>query len=143
MPFIQSSLLKLGLGLPIKKRSNGYLYREIVNNGKINLKKYSLVKDQVIYPYFLPTFYARIYTKIKRKLGFLYVDETRFKILDLMHDFILDKLNSLEVKNFSWYDNSKIESLIYDYYKGQKNLADQLLWWITFEMWRENYNIKE
>ena len=140
MPFIQPSLLKLGLGLPINNRAN--LYKRIINDGDKNLNKYSLVKDQIIYPYFLPTFYARIFTKIKRKLGYFYSDENKLKILDKLRDFVLDKISSTEVKNFTWYDNSKTEKLAKDYYNGKKILADQLLWWITFEMWRDNYRIK-
>ena len=128
--------------MPLNERRNGYLYRVLINKGNNNLNKYPLVKDQVVYPYFLPTFYARIYTKIKRKLGFLFVDESKYKILDELHDYIFDKLDSVEVKNFSWYDNKKINKIINCYYSGNKNLTDSLLWLATFEIWRENYGIK-
>ncbi|MGA9292593.1 MAG: hypothetical protein WBV81_08365 [Ignavibacteriaceae bacterium] len=142
MPFIQPSLLESGLALPVNYRTNGYLFRELIKKGKNNLEFYPLVKDQIIYPYFLPTFYARIYMKLKRKLGFTFTDEARYKILDELRDFIFDKFNSLEVKNFSWYDYKKIDRIIKNYYSGQKNLADNLLWWLTFELWRESFKIK-
>jgi hypothetical protein len=142
MPFIQPSLLESGLSLPVDLRANSKLYRELIRKGKNNLWRYPLVKDQIVYPYFLPTFYARIFTKLKRKLGLTFNDETRYKILYELKDFIWDKFNSLEVKNFTLYDSKKIENIIKSYYMGRKNLADNLLWWLTFELWRESFNIK-
>ena len=142
MFFIQPSLLESGLSLPVDLRANSKLYRELIRKGKNNLWRYPLVKDQIIYPYFLPTFYARIFTKLKRKLGLTFNDETKYKILYELKDFIWDKFNSMEVKNFSPYDSIKIENIIKNYYMGRKNLADNLLWWLTFELWRESFNIK-
>lgn len=143
MPFIQPSILNSGLNLPLSERKNGVLFKKMIHASKFSLNKYPLVKNQVVYPYFLNNFYSRAYTKIKRKWGFVYNDNSNLKMLDAIKDFVFDTLNSAEVKNFPLYDYGKIKNITNNFYKGNKNLANQLNWWLTFEIWRKGMKIKK
>jgi hypothetical protein len=141
MPFIQPSVLNIGFSLNIMERKNGRLFLRIINDGK-KFNKYPLVKDQIIYPYSSNIFFTRIYQKLKRRMGFFYKDDTKINLLLRLKNFALDKVNSQNVRSFDLYNFDKISNLVTNFYKGDFTLADKLIWWITFEIWRESYKIK-
>lgn len=37
----------------------------------------------------------------------------------------------------------KLKNITNNFYKGNKNLANQLNWWLTFEIWRKGMKIKK
>ena len=142
MPFIQPSVLTCGFSLNINEKKNGRLFLDIINEGKM-LKKYPLVKDQIIYPFSSNIFFTRMYQKMKRKMGLIHSASTKIELLSILKNFTFDKINSGDVRNYDLYNYNKVSDLATNYYKGNTSLADKLIWWISFEIWRENYNIKD
>ncbi len=141
MPFIQPSVLNKGFSLEFSEKKNGKAFLQIISSGK-KLDKYPLVKDQIIYPFSSNIFFTRFYQKLKRKMGLIYKDDIQSELLIRLKSFVLDKINSQDVKKFDLYDYNKISNLASNYYGGDKSLTNNLTWWITFEIWRENFKIK-
>ncbi len=141
MPFIQVSVLNRGLSLDITEKKNGKLFWQIIIDGE-KFNKYPLVKDQIIYPFNKNLLFTRIYQKIKRKAGLIKSDNVKLDLLLKLKNFVMDKIESQEVKNFDLYNYDKVSNQVWNFYNGNKSLADNLIWWITFEIWRESYNIR-
>jgi len=141
MPFIQPSILNYGFSVNINEKKNGRLFLNVINEGK-KLNKYPLVKDQIIYPFSSNIFFTRMYQKVKRRMGLIHSDNTKINLLSKLKNFAFNKINSSDVKNYDLYNYNKVSNLVTNFYNGNTTLADELIWWISFEIWRENYNIK-
>ncbi|MEJ2615303.1 MAG: hypothetical protein P8Z35_10105, partial [Ignavibacteriaceae bacterium] len=141
MPFIQPLVLDKGFSMGFSDKKNGRLFWQIINQGK-KLNRYPLVKDQIIYPFRSNLLFVRLYQKFKRKLGLVHQDNIQYELLLKLKDFVLDRISSQEVKNFDLYDHKKVTNLASEFYKGNNSLINDLIWWITFDIWRECYRIK-
>ena len=141
MPFIQPFILDKGFGLDFSEKKNGKLFWRIINQGK-ELNRYPLVKDQIIYPFSSNLLLARLYQKFKRKVGLIHKDNYQHELLMRLKEFVLDRVNSQEVKNFDLYDYKKVSNLVADFYNGNTSMINSVTWWITFDIWRECCKIK-
>ncbi|MBZ0200351.1 MAG: hypothetical protein K8H86_10820, partial [Ignavibacteriaceae bacterium] len=138
MPFAQKSLLDAGFLLSPKVKNNGRIFRSIISQSNLKLDKFPLVKNQIIYPFGSSSLSARVITRIKNKLGFVYNDPTRNIMLDLLKEYVFELINSREIKNFAIYDLNKIANIVTGYYSKNKSFAYELDWFLTFELWRQS-----
>jgi hypothetical protein len=142
MPFVQTSVLNAGFGLDFSHRKNGSLFLEIIRQSS-QLKKFPLVKDHMYYPFGMGFLSTRIYLKIKKKLGFVYRNNAKPEIVTSLKEYALDKINSEDVLSFELYDKDKVKNLVNGFYLMNKTeLLDQVDWWLSFEIWRENLKKK-
>lgn len=137
MPFAQSSLLHLLMNLPVSERRNGRLLRTIIRRNYKPLTRFPLVKDGVVYPYFLGALPATLVIKLKKRLGLVYSDPLREIFLNKIQALVQDMVHSAAVKNCSYYKYSHILQMVEGYYSGQKQWSRELDWWLTFEFWRQ------
>jgi len=138
MPFIQPSLLENLFNMKVSLRQNRKLFREIINRNAPVLKKFSLVKGVLPYPYSLNTLQSRIWIKTKQKLKLKsYTDNNREMMLNKLKEFILDTINSQDVKETPYYNYSKIGNIVKQYYKGDTSYSYALDWWLSFELFRK------
>ena len=79
----------------------------------------------------------RAITGFKRKFMNKNYDENEINIIDYLKEFIFDRVNSLEVKNFDLYNYKKIKSMSESYFSGNKNYKHELESWLLFDIWRE------
>lgn len=140
MPFAQTSLLQSVFDAPVNIRKNGKLFRQIIRQYYPSLANYPLVKDTTTYPFYFTTVPAWVWTKFKVKLGFKFFDSTVFKFLNTLSELILDMVHSNEVKCYSAYDYQAIVKMVEDFYNGKIELAHEVDWWLSFEMWRRAIN---
>ncbi|MFB0509898.1 MAG: hypothetical protein ACETVX_05330 [bacterium] len=140
MPFAQPSFLQMLFKTPLQLRRNGNLLRQIIHKHYPGLARYPLVKNNTTYPFYFPPIPAWVWTKFKAKLGLSFSDPTVIEFLSVMKDFILDIVHSNEVKNYSAYDYPAILCLIEQFYAGRKELANELDWWLSFELFRRIIN---
>ena len=142
MPYIQPSLLDVGFRVPVSKRRGGKIFRNIIKENYTLLTKYPLVKNQIVYPYKFSSIPAWLWRETKKKMGMDYKDQSKIMLLDGMKDYVYDTVNSTNVKNFELYDIRKLNALTDEYYSGDKSLAGQIDWWLSFEMWRQSLRTK-
>jgi len=143
MPFVQASVMNSGFALNPDERNNGRLFMKLITSGKANLKKFPLVKDNIYYPFTTSLFLSRVIQKAKRKLGYVYNDNSKINAILLLEEFAKDRLNSQDVKSFAMYDYSKLNRLVTGFYDDKRTeLFSQVDWWLSFEIWRERLGNK-
>lgn len=141
MPFIQPSLMKNLLNMPIHLRQNGKLFRKIIKNNAPILEKFSLAKGKSVHPYFLNSLQSRLYGVVKEKLKLnKYQENNSHTLLNSLKEYVYDMLNSRDVKETSYYDYTKIKKIVESYYKGDTSLINSLDWWLSFELFRQSFS---
>ena len=140
MPFAQPSLLRSVFRTPLKLRRNGRLFRQIIRRNCISLGSYPLVKTRTTYPFIFSTVPSYVWTKIKNKLGIKFTDPDVHDFLYTISEFVQDTANSSEVKSYPAYDYSAIQKTVNEFYSGKKELAYEVDWWLSFEVWRQTVN---
>lgn len=142
MPFAQKSFVNMVFSMPVELRTNGKFFRNLINNSYPSLTKYPLVKNNITYPFYLSTKTAWLYTKIKSKLGYSYSENHIHTFLEMLRDFVFDLLLSKNTKEYSAYNYQAIITSVENYYSGNKAFSNEVNWWLTFELWRRNIEIK-
>ncbi|MBI2430203.1 MAG: hypothetical protein HYV29_15655 [Ignavibacteriales bacterium] len=56
--------------------------------------------------------------------------------LDAIKEFVCDTVNSASTKFYSPYNYKKIFHAVNMYYKGDVRFANEVNWWIAFDVWR-------
>ena len=135
MPFIQPTLLSAVFKTSIKKRRRAMLNKQILLENK-KLMKFPLEKFDTFIPFQLNQISSYFSAKIIRHF-YNYQDSETDYFLTIIKDFVQDTVRSSDVRNFELYDNFKIKRIVDQYYNGRKELKNQLIWWLTFDVWRE------
>jgi hypothetical protein len=138
MPFAQPSFLQLLFRTPLNLRRNGRLFRQLILKNSPALAKYPLVKNNTTYPFLFSTILAWVWTKFKAKMGLSFSDPSVIEFLSNMKEFIQDTIHSSEVKSYSAYDYPTILNLVEQFYAGKNELANEVDWWLAFELWRQS-----
>ncbi len=138
MPFVQPSLLNFAFSLPVSRRANGRIFRRLINSVHPSLSRYPLSKAGTTYPFQLNTLQAWAWTRIKSRLGRPYQDTMRHQVLERVKPFVMDTLESSDVRSYGAYDREYISRVVREYYSGNLQLANTVDWWLTFELWRKS-----
>lgn len=141
MPFAQSSFIDSIFDVPVKYRRNAVLFRKIIKQNYPRLAKYPLAKSNTTLPFYLPTLASLLLSKAKIKLGYQYNDVSIHLFLNLMKEYLLDVVHSKETIEYPAYEYKKIAKKVQEYYSGAKYLSGEINWWLTFELWRRNFDI--
>jgi len=140
MPFAQSSLLENLFNLNLIHRKNSKLFKYLIAKNYNKLTKYPLSKGDAIYPFWFNTYLARIW-KILSQHHIIksYKNENQKNIIEIFSTFILDKINSREVKECEYYDYSKLIKLANALRNNKldKTKLNEIDWWLSFELFRE------
>ena len=136
MPFVHQLLLSKILQLNLQQRKNGKLFKKLIKRNKYSLTKYPLSKNDLIYPFHLDSFTTRLYSIINKKLHKKYFEDGSVLLYKLLKDYVLDLINSSQVRNYYAYDKVKLEALSNEFNKGDKSCFNQIDWWLSFELFR-------
>lgn len=138
MPFAQKSLLSSLFSIPLSERRNGTLFRKTIKQNFPGLGSFPLAKGSFNYPYRLGTVESRVYSIARRKLKWrLYTDNVRTNFLNRHSEYIIDMVNTRNVRECELYDYRKVKHLADEYYNGNENLAHELDWWLAFDEFRK------
>jgi hypothetical protein len=137
MPFAQPSVLNVLFNIPVSKRKNRGLFKDIIRKNKNALNRYDLVGGNNTYPFWLNTVGAQLWMRRKPFAKRKHYRNNNEGMFNVIKEFVLDIVNSRQVKEFSLYDYQKVKMITKDYYSGKKNKASELDWWLSFEMWRQ------
>lgn len=135
MPFIQPTLLNAVFNTPVKKRKSASLNKKILQKNN-QLMKFKLEKYDTFIPFQLNIFTSYISAKIFRNF-YRYHSPIIYNFLEVFEDYIKDTYRSSDVRNYSLYNYKKIENIVESYYNGKKEFAFELVWWLTFDVWRK------
>lgn len=137
MPYAQPSFLREVFRTPLAARRNARLHRKVMQEYAPTLTRYPLTKEGVLYPYALTTLPAWLWRTAASKVGKKWIDDSQHAFLSLIREFVCDTVHSHSVKGFA-YDTKKVEHLVERYYAGERHLANEVDWWLTFELWRRS-----
>jgi hypothetical protein len=137
MPYVQFILVKDILNLPIEKRKNNRLSKNIIKLNYKKLSKYRLAKGNISYPFYFTPLMKRTRSLIQSKFS----KNKEFDALDLFlyktKEFIMDSLHSNSTKEYAPYDYGGIYKKVNSYYNGEKNNRQFVDWFLTFEIFRQ------
>lgn len=136
MPYTQPDFIHCVLNLPLYYRNNNRLYKQIIKKYFPALTQFPLVKNYIVYPYHLSTLQTRGWTKAKAALGLQYQEPTPIRFLDTIKEYMLDTVASQATKNYTPYNYKKILHAVTSYYDGERKFADDVNWWLVFDVWR-------
>lgn len=138
MPFVQPDFLNGVFSLPISERSNAKLFRRIIKKYIPELSKYSLVKGDNEYPFWMNDLTSLVWMKANTKLGRFYRNQFLTDILLKNETQIRDLFSSSFFKEAGCYNLNRTHSLIHSFYNDNNyNLASELNWLLTFELFRK------
>ena len=136
MPLMQPSLLRWILSLPIIYRIKNKIYKNIILRNNNTATKQPLVKDRSVLPFTFNTYTTHIYEKISRKLLKGHAADYGAYFLQQNKEFVLSLAQSKGIKEFPAYNQKYIEEKVTNYYRGNTSLSNDVLWWLTFDVWR-------
>jgi hypothetical protein len=136
MPYAQPSLLSDLFRLQLRYRRDGFLFRSVIDRYKKELQRYPLVKGGTTYPYPLSTIQSRIWVSVKKKIGRAYRSPTSVALLRLLEEYIRDIVHSISFTTYPHYEHHRIRQMVDAFYKGNEHFADELDWWLGFELMR-------
>ncbi|MCJ7553311.1 MAG: hypothetical protein MUO34_05440 [Ignavibacteriaceae bacterium] len=96
----------------------------------------------MIYPYSSSTIKAQLIRKIKQLFGSRY-DNNKIFMLHSIKDYVFEILSEESLKNYGPYDLKIVEKIVRDFYNGGNELADDLDWLLSFEIFRKRLEIIE
>ena len=136
-PFVQPSLIKLLFNIPVSRRKNGALFRDLIKVNEPSLAKYPLAKGELLIPYSASSISARIIFKIKSKLVGNYSNESYKKLYSVLNDFIFDTLSSESVKNNPVLDQKKVNMILQRSFNNNENYSEELGWLLSYVMFQD------
>lgn len=143
MPFTQISMLEKLLLMKYSLKKNARLFWNIISQNAPSLKTYPLVKGTIVHPFYLTPLQTRLWSlaakKFKRK-----ITEENYRTLTLkkLSNVINDFANSKNAFKNSYYNERKLNNLFQSYNINEKS-AYEIDWWLTFEMFNKNINMKK
>jgi hypothetical protein len=141
MPFAQPSCVQEAFQLPLAERRHAKLFRRLIGLHRPSLRRYPLVKGSTTYPYRLTTLQAALWTAAKSKFAAHHSDPTPGILLTSLSEFLLDTIHSRRTVAYAPYDYQTLLSMASGFYRGRKELAAQMDWWLAFEIWRQAMGI--
>ena len=136
-PFVQPSLIKLLFNIPVSRRKNGALFRDLIKVNEPSLAKYPLAKGELLIPYSASSISARIIFKIKSKLVGNYSNESYKKLYSVLNDFIFDTLSSESVKNNPVLDQKKVNMILQRSFNNNENYSEELGWLLSYVIFQD------
>ncbi|MCK9280797.1 MAG: hypothetical protein M0P71_09260 [Melioribacteraceae bacterium] len=143
MPFIQIPLLKDLYAIPINKKKNAKLFRQIIKNNSRELSKYWLAKGDITHPFAFTMIQSRLWSMANKKIRInQFHKNPRVEFLQYMGDYVYDILSLKCVKEAGFYDSRKIDKILTNFRTNPNAVVNELDWLLSFEIFRKVTNIR-
>lgn len=136
MPFAHPLAVDAVFRIPANRRKGGRVARRIIARHAPRLRRYPLVKGGILYPYGMPGLMGTLWVKIRRKFGPSPDPAERTYVLQTLKEFVLDRIQSSQVKDHPAYDWPRLDAIAKAYYTSGSHGAE-LDWWLAFDFWRD------
>jgi len=137
MPFIQFIIVKDILNLPIQKRMNNRLFKNIIQLNYSKISKYQLAKGNMSYPFYFTPLMKRARSLLQSKYSRNKEYDELDSFLSKMKEFTMDSLISNSTKEYTPYNYGEIYNKVNSYYNGEKENKKFVDWFLTFEIFRQ------
>ena len=137
MPFVQRDLLKMFFSLSDNDKKNGKLFKELIKQNSSQLTGIQLVKGSITHPFNLSSLNARLYSRIKNRMGRYFKSNQLAELFYSVKEIILDLLHSSQVQNCELYDHKKIYRIAKEFSLNGSTFNSELDWFLSFELFRQ------
>jgi hypothetical protein len=141
MPFIQIPLQKDLFAIPINKKKNAKLFRQIIKKNSSDLSKLWLAKGSITHPFSLTMIQSRLWNLANKKMK---INQPRMnprvEFLQYIGDYVYDVMSSKSVKEAGFYENRKIEKILNNFRTNPNSGVNELDWLLSFEIFRKGTN---
>ena len=137
MPLVQKDILNLLFGITDTDKRNGKLFKQLIKRNSIRLAKIPLVKGNITHPFDSSSISARLHSRIKNKLGLSYQSKRLIEFQSSLKDYIDEMLNSVEVRNYDYYDKKKLARLADNFKSKSNDYNPEIDWFLSFELFRQ------
>ena len=141
MPLVQSEIINLGMNIKVNKKNDSKFFKEIIKLNDNSLTKVNLVNNNLNFPFKLNYKLAMIKLILSRKFS-PNENYSRYNVLLNSKNYILDLVNSKDLKENSFLDYSIISNNIAEFYNGNIKLGNFVDWFLTFILWCKANNIR-
>jgi hypothetical protein len=138
MPLAQPSLINCMFGLRLRHRKNGSLYKSIVKKYRPALARIPLAKSGVTYPFFMGLMGSHGLVRMKHVLFGNPSNSFAIAALRVVKENVFDLAHGSTVREYPPYNHGAILRTVEHFYKGEPEYAEQLAWWLAFELWRQS-----
>lgn len=135
MPFSHPRLIDSVFNIPSRRRRRSRISRKIIAANGPRLRRYPLVKSDVSYSYGLPSLASALYVKLTKRYGQAVEPADRTLVLHHLKDYLMDRIESSDVRNDDVYDGRILKEMASGYYRDGTHGAE-LDWWLSLDLWR-------
>ena len=133
-PFEQPDCLDAMFRLPVTDRTGGRAIKQLIRQRSRDLWHTPFVTNDTLYPGWLPSSMANIWTRLRRKQNFL--KRRRDRLLLHLEQPIRDLASDQSTKADSIFDHDQIRRSVSGYYDGDSAAAGTIEKWFSYRMWR-------
>jgi asparagine synthetase B (glutamine-hydrolysing) len=140
MPYIQKKVVDSVMRIPAEIRSRNGIQERMIMLYAPQLIKIPRISYGIAMPYKTGNIEAKIRGVLGRKWSYKPNISRRF--LQLHKERIKDIANDCQHHQREIYDARKIEILVKDYYMKSER-EQEMIWWLSFEAFRQQFNLNE
>ena len=139
MPFIQPQIIEVAMKIPANIRAKGKILDEALREYAPDLRKIPTIRNGLRMRYGTGRIEGKLKAILQRKMSYKNDTNKRFlvKHQERIHDLVNDcqKINDI-------YEIGKIKNLVKRYYEEGTG-ENELIWWLSFEVYRQQFGIKK
>jgi len=137
MPLVQKDIINLIFSINDSDKANGKLFKQLIKFNAPRLTKNPLVKGNIMHSFNSSSISARLKSKIKNRMGLYYQSNNQINLFKSLKEFVGDTFSSAEVRNYDYYDSSKIDFVLNSFLSRQSSYNSELDWLLSFELFRQ------
>jgi hypothetical protein len=137
MPLVQKDIINLIFSINDSDKANGKLFKQLIKFNAPRLTKNPLVKGNIMHSFNSSSISARLKSKIKNRMGLYYQSNYQIILFKSLKEFVGDTFSSAEVRNYDYYDSSKIDFVLNSFLSRQSSYNSELDWLLSFELFRQ------
>ena len=139
MPYMQREILDKSMKIPGKIRAKNHIHNVIISMNAPVLKNYPIVRNGLKMPFNTGRISGKLRAILFRKWS--YKTNTISCFLNQHSDRIRELIEEAKKYHSFIYSKTKLEKLSEDYFtKGIRE--NEMVWWLTFEVFRRQFNIE-
>lgn len=138
MPYIQRQVIDAAMKVPAVKRAQNLILSEILAEYAAELRKIPTIRNGLRMRYGTGRIEGKIHAILRKRQS--YKNNTNARFMVKHQERICDMANDSQHHLKDFYGAGKINNLIKNYYNVGKG-ENELLWWLTFESYRQQFGI--
>jgi hypothetical protein len=137
MPLVQKDILKYLFSFDDADKKDGKLFKRLIKQNEYKLAKHPLVKGGIVHPFNSSSLSARLHSRINNRLGVNYQSKLPSELFIAIKEFVMDTIQSSEVKNCKLYDHRKVGRIANDFSTKDYKFNTEIDWFLSFELFRK------